>query len=1589
MASGPGHETPPADVTAITFRTDAPRADVVVSGGVPLEDYRSFLIARGAASAIETLRQRGYRADPMPEASVVRFLAGPVEARDLGRSSAWTRNERGVATGVVHVHGPFKDAWQTAFEARGVDLLRYVPTNAFLVRGTPEALRGLTDLPFVDGVGPFDAAWKVRPGTLGVGIVDVRIAVLPGESPKPVLAELSHRGVPSADRAAAGPGILGTFGSGDFRWTRARMPSGLVPHIAALPYVEFIEPVRTVRPLNAETAWVLQTNLPGNVRYWTNGLDGRGQVVAISDTGVDYDHDQFRESAGEIVLGAGDLYNETSAARRKVVRYLNMGFLTGRVAWPGGGGTWDPWSIQDSDHTPTGGACTFGHGTAVASVLTGNDNWRVGGGDADDGLALAAKLYVQDIGTIGVDPTRPLCAPNDEDLLSYVPEDLVDLFGPPGLVYNDPVAPVRIHSNSWGSDLNEYDIQARMVDAFVWAHPDLTVLFAAGNLNPVTGDNSVDTPGTAKNIVTVGGASNPDGILSGGPNDLAGQSSRGPTLDGRLKPTVLGIFDGDSGMSDGAITGAGGPDSHWLGTSYATPSAAAAAAIIRQYFVDGWYPGARPVPGNARVPSAALIRAMLIASGVQLTSSSGFRPGTDTWPNNEQGFGRIQLSTVLPISAAGDMFRTRVVDAGAGLVTGDEYRETVRTAGTGGLKFVLTWSDYPAALNAATALVNNLDLEVIAPDGTVYRGNNFGTFAQGRSIADGTFDATNVEEAVILKTPLLGDWTVRVIGANVPVGPQPFALVVTGDIDAAFGRVALDRPTYAPGDSVRLEVEDADAIAVQVRVTSGFDSAGETVSLTRAGPDAVWGGSVAVSFGPTTEPGVQVRDGDVLRATYTDASPAHTAVATARVDAVGPTIFNVLADRPGPTSAPVTWRTDEPATSGIWYGTAPTDLSSSVELTDLRTSHAATLAGLQPDTPYYYDVVARDRHGQETRDTFAGRHYRFRTSAFGDVLLVIGDDSFPADRETTWATGLDANAWTWSSWRNEDAGLPSLGVLQAHRAVLWQVGLEQYPPFDAAERDLVRQYLDAGGRLLVTSHDTTWALANPGSPFHSPDGEAWVQGVLKADFRCDPTSASRVRGLAGDPISGAYTASVNYLAHRRGGAVDTLIPLPAGGTTATVWNGDSVLPTSCGGQPIGLRWVSSAANGTTGVGTWGGTPSRLVYFAFEITGLDATRAQILDNAIRWLLSGSASSLDRDHPDVTLTSPNGGTFTGTPLTINWTAAAGSAPIATFDLSFSADGGESWAPLATVLGTARSYAWDIGSIGNGDRYIVRIIARDDGTPSLSGADETDGFLAIRRPSGDAVGPTIWAGSARVVPNPPGVVRAIWVQATADDTRSGGGTVVGAEVFLALSEPAPQDNGSGTPMEATDGAFDGSVEGLTWLDLYPLAAGPTCAWVHARDDGGSWGPYAATCFEAIDVGGPDVTPPTIALTDPAAGDNVSGVVSVNATAGDDEAVRRVDLQVDGGPVATDAAAPYSFRLDTRNFTDGTHVVRAVAFDLSGNSASDEIVLTFVNDRGPEPNPFPLGPTIAAAAVVAVVAVALLLANRRGRFRSRPPSP
>ncbi|RIK40286.1 MAG: hypothetical protein DCC55_15540 [Chloroflexi bacterium] len=71
-----------------------------------------------------------------------------------------------------------------------------------------------------------------------------------------------------------------------------------------------------------------------------------------------------------------------------------------------------------------------------------------------------------------------------------------------------------------------------------------------------------------------------------------------------------------------------------------------------------------------------------------------------------------------------------------------------------------------------TGDARSVNLIVNSPDGSFFVGNDFD--------GDGTPDSSNNVEKVIIPTPALGVWTILVVGANVPQGPQDFALVVSG-----------------------------------------------------------------------------------------------------------------------------------------------------------------------------------------------------------------------------------------------------------------------------------------------------------------------------------------------------------------------------------------------------------------------------------------------------------------------------------------------------------------------------------------------------------------------------------------------------------------------------------------------------------------------------------------------------------------------------------------------------------------------------------------------------------------------------------------
>lgn len=697
---------------------------------------------------------------------------------------------------LVQFAGPIEQAWKDAAAAEGAELLEYVPDYAFKVRMSPAQAARVRALPTVAWVGQFHPAYKLAPNLKRAGQALYRVRVEQGADAQAAAGQI----------AAAGAQVLASDGS----ILLVGADAAQLDAIAQVLDVAWVENFLLYEKHNEAGGGII-----GAPTANANGYDGSSQIAAVADTG----------------LGGG---TATTAHRdipaSRIVAIQNF-------AGASSAGCYNV--IND-------GAVDVdsGHGTHVAgSVLSGGDPGGFG-----MGVAPAARLVFQAVENY-VD-FRQFCAVNpDGYYLIGIPTDLRTLFQQ---AYN---AGARIHANSWGSNAaGDYTADSAYADSFIWSNRDMTITFSAGNegidanADGVVDNDSTGSPATAKNVITIGASENdragnyqcdtgltyqsrdayqPNTTCSGmGGNNILGTygvrwpadypanplkddptagnaqqmasfSSRGPTDDGRIKPDVVAPgtwvlsnysdlyqegYDASTNPQNGAsqLDGWGMPRNafykYFGGTSMSNPIAAGGATVVRDF-----YSKAKGL--NA---SAALTKATLINSADDLLdeNNDGANDNDYPIPNVHEGWGRINLANATDGTA-------QFVDNTAGLSTGGSAIYNYTALGGTALKITLVWTDYPSTEAAAANLVNNLNLTVTGPTGT-YRGN---VFSGGWSQTGGSADGTNNVENVYIQAPAAGgSWTVTVNGANVPQGPQPFALVVDG-AQAAAPPPPPDAPT--------------------------------------------------------------------------------------------------------------------------------------------------------------------------------------------------------------------------------------------------------------------------------------------------------------------------------------------------------------------------------------------------------------------------------------------------------------------------------------------------------------------------------------------------------------------------------------------------------------------------------------------------------------------------------------------------------------------------------------------------------------------------------------------------------------------------
>jgi len=231
------------------------------------------------------------------------------------------------------------------------------------------------------------------------------------------------------------------------------------------------------------------------------------------------------------------------------------------------------------------------------------------------------------------------------------------------------------------------------------------------------------------------------------------------------------------------------------GTSTAAAIAAGMGALIRNYFVKGYYPTGQINTGNSLEPSNALIKAVLVNSARPLTkvthiydpqvSPQGIKATLEKtisrhYPSSvsdEDGHGLAALSRVLPLS--GKTTRRLYVNQNLYFKTGDLQTYCFEISKSTPFAVTIAWADPPSDINSVSHLVNDLDLKVLIGK-NLYFGNGLTTIVDG--VLKTLVDHENNVEHVYVPHAKEGDRVKVTINAtNVPVNsPQHIALVISG-----------------------------------------------------------------------------------------------------------------------------------------------------------------------------------------------------------------------------------------------------------------------------------------------------------------------------------------------------------------------------------------------------------------------------------------------------------------------------------------------------------------------------------------------------------------------------------------------------------------------------------------------------------------------------------------------------------------------------------------------------------------------------------------------------------------------------------------
>ena len=686
--------------------------------------------------------------------SLLRFHNGDVDPKTSNRITV--AFDHLTDDYVLQFKNAITESDKKALKAQGIQVFRYIPDDALIVRATATQLSQFAHNGKINAFIPYKGAVKLSSALPPLSVfsraksINVAILTFSTEDSQHILNALQTQD-PNLK-------VIDHTGS----TLSVQMQQTLLANLAEMPGVEFVQELVKLEPLHISlqddvtsddepkmagdytdlNGYETGTKVMNMDAIWAQGYHGQGQIVGIADTGLD----------------TGDMSTIATDFNGAVAKGIGVGI--------GSKGAWnDP----------------MGHGTHVAGSVLGRG---VRSGGLLKGAAYDAKVVFES-----------MWSPIISNLT--VPPKLAQLFQ---AAYDEGA---RIHSNSWGAArediVGSYEAMAQQVDQFMWDHPDMLVIYAAGN-SGVDKDkdgridpNSVGPPGTAKNILTVGASENllaQGGIqkqvkelrnaadswgaepiwsskVSDNIDGMAMFSSRGPLKDGRTKPEIVApgtnILSTRSHMPTAELLwGEYNKDYVYSGgTSMATPLTAGAAAVTREVLVKKF---------NIANPSAALVKATMLHTATDMFPGQYGGGATQEFqtrrPNSDEGYGRVDMAKLAGLAA-----QTHFVEAD--VAQGEAYTTTVQVH-NGKLLVNLVYTDAPGTPSAGAALVNNLDLEVKS----IARS----AVAATDAVAFASTDAINNNEVAELTGLADGTYQISVKGTKIPMGKngkQPFALVYT------------------------------------------------------------------------------------------------------------------------------------------------------------------------------------------------------------------------------------------------------------------------------------------------------------------------------------------------------------------------------------------------------------------------------------------------------------------------------------------------------------------------------------------------------------------------------------------------------------------------------------------------------------------------------------------------------------------------------------------------------------------------------------------------------------------------------------------